>query len=82
MSCSGCTKSVMALFAANTSDTEGLQKTYNSAAYYASSKCGSTYVYTQSAITPSSSALPWFGDRPPIGWTIVMTLGVLLMGLF
>jgi len=71
----------MALFAANTSDTEGLKKTYNSAAYFASSKCGSTYVYTQSASTPSSSALPWFGDRPLTPWMIVMTLGVLLMGL-
>lgn len=81
LSCSGCTKSVMALFAANTSDTEGLKKTYSSAAYFASSKCGSTYVWTQSASTPSSSALPWFGDRPSTGWMIVMTLGVLLMGL-
>ena len=81
LSCSECTKNVMALFAANTSDTEGLKKTYNSAAYFASSKCGSTYVYTQSASTSSSSALPWFGDRPPTPWMIVMTLGVLLMGL-
>jgi len=81
LSCSGCTKNVMALFAANASDMEGLEKTYNSAAYFAASKCGSTYVYTQSAITSSSSALPWFWSRPPTGWTTVMTLCVLLMGL-
>jgi hypothetical protein len=80
LSCSSCTKSVMALFGAQLNTTDGLEETYNAAAVLASSKCGSGYVYTHSAIA-SSSALPWVGERPPSGWTVVFTLGALLMGL-
>jgi hypothetical protein len=70
----------MALFGAQLNQTGGLEKTYNNAAILASSKCGSDYVYTHSAIA-SSSALPWVGDKPPSVWTVVFTLGAVLMGL-
>jgi hypothetical protein len=80
LSCSSCTKNVMALFGAQLNQTGGLEKTYNNAAILASSKCGSDYVYTHSAIA-SSSALPWVGDKPPSVWTVVFTLGAVLMGL-
>jgi type IV secretory pathway VirB6-like protein len=78
LSCSGCTKSVMALFGSQVNITDGLEKTYNAAANQASSKCGADYVHTHSAIA-SSSALSWVGDRPS-GW-MMFTLGALLMGL-
>ncbi|KAH9962965.1 hypothetical protein BC827DRAFT_1196186 [Russula dissimulans] len=77
LSCSSCTKDVMALFRSQENVTDGLKQTYNAAARLASSKCGSTYV---SAIA-TSSASPWFGDTPPSGWTFVFTLGLLLIGL-
>lgn len=81
LSCSSCTKNVMALFGAQLNTTDSLEGTYNAAASLASSKCGSDYVYITHAAIASSSALPWVGDRPPSGWTVVFTLGALLMGL-
>jgi hypothetical protein len=80
LSCSSCTKSVMALFGSQVNETTGLEKTYNAAAILASSKCGSDYVYTHSAIA-TSSALPWVGDKPPFRWTVVFTLCAFLIGL-
>jgi hypothetical protein len=80
MSCSDCTKNVMSLFGSQSNQSDGLKSTYNSAAKLASSKCGSTYVYTQSAIA-SSSALRWIGDHPPTSWTLALALCVLFMGL-
>ena len=80
LSCSSCTKNVMALFGSQVNETTGLEKTYNAAAILASSKCGSGYVYTHSAIA-SSSALPWVGDGPPFRLTAVFTLCALLIGL-
>lgn len=80
LSCSSCTKNVMALFGSQINDTSGLEKAYDAAVTLASSKCGSGYVYTHSAIA-SSSALPCAGDMPPSGWTVVFTLGALLMGM-
>ncbi|KAI9509290.1 hypothetical protein F5148DRAFT_1148376 [Russula earlei] len=79
-SCSSCTKSVMAIFASNVNQTNGLEQTYNDAARLASSKCGSSYVYTQSAIASSSSAALWIGDTATV-WTLVFTLCVLFVGL-
>lgn len=81
LSCSGCTKNVMALFGSQTNQTGGLKETYNFAAHLAASKCGPTYIYTQSAAlaSSSSSALPWIGSHPPTGWTVVLALCVLLM---
>jgi hypothetical protein len=80
LSCSTCTKSVMALFGSQVNETTGLEKTYNAAAILASSKCGSDYVYTHSAIA-TSSALPWVGDKLPFRWTVVFTLCAFLIGL-
>jgi hypothetical protein len=78
-SCSGCTGGVMALFASHVDQTDGLKKTYNAAAKLVSSKCGASFVHTQSAI--AASALPWFGDKPLAGWAVAFTLGAFLMGL-
>jgi len=52
----------------------------HAAAILASSKCGSDYVYTHSAIA-KSSALPWIGDKPPFRWAVVFTLCAFLNGL-
>lgn len=79
-SCSGCTSGVMALFASHVDQTDGLKKTYNAAAKLVSSKCGASFVHTQSAIA-ASSALPWSGDKPLSGRAVAFTLGALLMGL-
>ena len=68
----------MALFGSQENATDGLEKTYDSAATLASSRCGSDFIYTHSAIA-SSSALPLVGDMP--GWTVVFTLGAVLVGL-
>jgi len=70
----------MALFGSQMNDTTGLEKTYNAAAILASSKCGSGYVYTHSAIA-SSSALPWVGDKPPVRWTAVFAACAFFIGL-
>lgn len=80
LSCSSCTKNVMALFGSQINDTSGLEKPYNAAVTLASSKCGSDYVGARSAIA-SSSAIPWAVDTPPSGWAVVFTLGALLMGV-
>lgn len=80
LSCSGCTKNVMDLFGAQTNETSSLENTYKAAAILASSKCGSDYVYTHSAIA-TSSALPWVGDKPPFGWIVVFSLCAFLVGL-
>jgi hypothetical protein len=58
LSCSSCTKNVMALFGSQVNNSTGLEKTYNAAAVLASSKCGSGYVYTHSAIASSSALTP------------------------
>jgi hypothetical protein len=81
LSCSGCTKNVMALFGSQTNQTDGLEETYKFAANLAASKCGSTYIYTQSAAlaSSSSSALSWIGGHPPTGWTVALALCILLM---
>jgi len=80
LSCSSCTKSVMAIFGSQVNETSGLEKTYNTAAILASSKCGSNYVYTRPA-NATSSALPWVGDMPPFRWAVVFTLCSFLIGL-
>jgi hypothetical protein len=80
LSCSSCTKSVMALFGSQSNETTGLETTYNAAANLASSKCGSDYVYTHSAIA-KSSALPLVGERSPFCWTVVLTSCAFLIGL-
>jgi hypothetical protein len=80
LSCSSCTKNVMALFGSQANETTGLEETYSAAAIMASSKCGSDYIYTHSAIA-TSSALPWIGDMPPFHWTVVFTLCTFLIGL-
>jgi hypothetical protein len=78
-SCSDCTKNVLNLFGSQLNQTDSFKSTYNSAAKLASSKCGSTYVFTQSAI--ASSALRWVGDHPPTSWTPAVALCILFMGL-
>ena len=80
LSCSSCTKSVMALFGSQVNETTGLEDTYSAAAFLASSKCGSDYIHTLSAIA-TSSALPWIGDKPSFRWTVVFTLCTFLVGL-
>jgi len=80
LSCSSCTKNVMALFGSQVNQTTGLEKTYNAAAILASSKCGSDYVHTTSAIA-TSSALPWVGGKSPFRWAVVFTLCAFLIGL-
>jgi hypothetical protein len=80
MSCSDCNKNVMGLFGSQSNQVDGLKNTYNAAAKLASSKCGSTYVYTQSVIA-SSSALQWIGAHPPTSWTLALALCVLFIGL-
>jgi hypothetical protein len=80
LSCSSCTKSVMALFASQMNETTGLENTYNAAATLASSACGSGYVYTHSTIA-TSSALPWVGDKPPFRWAVLFMLCAFLIGL-
>lgn len=80
LSCSSCTKSVMAIFGTQVNETSGLEKTYNAAAILASSKCGSNYVYTRPA-NATSSALPWVGDKPSFRWTVVFMLCSFLIGL-
>lgn len=79
LSCSTCTKSVMALFGSQVNKTTGLEKTYNAAAILASSKCGSDYVYTHSAIA-TSSALPWVGDNPSFRRAVVFILCAFFIG--
>jgi hypothetical protein len=80
LSCSSCTKSVMALFGSQVNETSGFEETYSAAAIMASSKCGSDYIYTHSAIA-TSSALPWITDMLPFRWTVVLTLCASLTGL-
>ncbi len=80
LSCSSCTKSVMALFGSQVNETTGLEDTYSAAAILASSKCGSDYIHTHSAIA-TSSAFPWIGDKPSFRWAVVFTLCTFLVGV-
>lgn len=78
LSCSSCTKNVMALFGSQVNETTNFEETYSAAAIMASTKCGSDYIYTHSAIS-KSSALPWVGDMLPFRWTVVFTLCAFLI---
>lgn len=78
--CSTCTKGVMALFGTVAGSIDGLKQTYNSAADLASSKCGSSYIHSQSNLS-SSSAMSWIGDTTTPRWTVLVVLCASLVGL-
>ncbi|KAH9060619.1 hypothetical protein EDB87DRAFT_1674726 [Lactarius vividus] len=78
--CSTCTKSMMTLFGAVAGSIDGLKQTYSSAVDIASSKCGSSYIHTQSNLS-SSSATPWIGDTAMSRWSILVILCVTLVEL-
>jgi len=79
--CSPCTKIIMTLFGTVAGSIDGLKQTYNNAADLASSKCGSTYVHSQSNLSSHSAAVSWIRDTEMRRWTILLiicaTLGLL-----
>ncbi|KAH8996371.1 hypothetical protein EDB92DRAFT_2112667 [Lactarius akahatsu] len=78
--CSTCTKSMMTLFGAVAGSIDGLKQTYSSAVDIASSKCGSSYIHSQSNLS-SSSATPLIGDTAMSRWSILVILCATLVGL-
>ncbi|KAI0301637.1 hypothetical protein B0F90DRAFT_323726 [Multifurca ochricompacta] len=85
--CSSCTKNMMALFAMQVDQIDGLKLTYTAAADLASSKCGSSYVHSQSALSSSSSSsssslvMPWISDKSMLWWTAGVMMCALLVEL-
>ncbi|KAF8273477.1 hypothetical protein EI94DRAFT_1564108 [Lactarius quietus] len=78
--CSSCTKSIMNSFGTVAGSVDGLKQTYNSAARLANSKCGPSYLQSQSSPS-SSSAMPWIGDTAMSRWTIFVILSATFVGL-
>ncbi|KAH9006532.1 hypothetical protein EDB86DRAFT_2874608 [Lactarius hatsudake] len=78
--CSTCTKSMMTLFGTVARSVDGLKQTYSSAVDIASSKCGSSYIHSQSNLS-SSSATRWIGDTAMSRWSILVILCATLVEL-
>ncbi|KAI0044966.1 hypothetical protein FA95DRAFT_1544389 [Auriscalpium vulgare] len=76
--CSGCTKSVLALYGQQATQLDGLKQTYNSAAKIAESTCGQGYVANVST-TNGAVGVAWGANQ--IWWNAGLALVAILLVL-